>query len=143
MTPNVKTSHTCYFISIFYLFICLTWINRSFSRELISLFARRSVHTERAGFPRGRRGTHEQGGGRGRGGQRGRVGAGWTQEQNLHHPASRFHPHPHHRHIRRTHQVGNDHDLDFRHCLIRMSWGETPPPPHDFNMFWPNQRGLI
>lgn len=142
MTPNVKTSHTCYFISIFYLFICLTWINRSFSRELISLFARRSVHTERAGFPRGRRGTHEQGGGRGRGGQRGRVGAGWTQEQNLHHPASRFHPHPHHRHIRRTHQVGNDHDLDFRHCLIRMLWGGNAPP-HDFNMFWPDQRGLI
>lgn len=34
------------------------------------------------------------------------VGTGRTQKQNLHHPAGRFHPHTHHRHIRWPHQVG-------------------------------------
>lgn len=34
------------------------------------------------------------------------VGTGRAQKQNLHHPAGRFHPHSHHRHIRWPHQVG-------------------------------------
>lgn len=75
------------------------------------------------------------------------VGTGWTQKQNLHHPAGRFHPHSHHRHIRWPHQVGRSvkvpicYSTQFQkhYLVLRTTAVEFYETPHLFDTL--NRRG--